>query len=70
MEYQEFLDSKRSKSQIYGKVVLRDEVHPMLFEFQRDLVIWSIRKGRCAIFADTGLGKTFMQLEWARLMGE
>jgi DNA modification methylase len=70
MEYQEFLDSKRMKSAVYGKIVLRDEVHPLLFEFQRDLVIWSIRKGRAAIFADTGLGKTFMQLEWARLMGE
>ena len=28
---------------------------------------WAVRKGRAALFADTGLGKTFMQLEWARL---
>ncbi len=36
-----------------------------LFEFQRHLVDWSIRKGRSAIFADCGLGKTIMQLVWA-----
>jgi len=39
----------------------------MLFDFQKDLTVWALRKGRAAIFADTGLGKTFMQLEWARL---
>lgn len=42
----------------------------MLFPFQRDIVTWAVRKGRCAIFLDTGLGKTFIQLEWARLIGQ
>lgn len=37
-----------------------------LFPFQRDLVAWALRRGRAALFADTGLGKTRMQLEWAR----
>lgn len=36
-----------------------------LFDFQQALVQWSIRKGRAAIFADCGLGKTPMQLVWA-----
>jgi hypothetical protein len=36
-----------------------------LFDFQRILVDWAIRKGRAAIFADCGLGKTPMQLVWA-----
>src|SRR5512139_3584726 len=36
-----------------------------LFDFQRSLVEWSVRKGRAAIFADCGLGKTPMQLVWA-----
>lgn len=36
-----------------------------LFDFQRSLVEWSLRKGRSAIFADCGLGKTPMQLVWA-----
>ena len=36
-----------------------------LFDFQQALVEWAIRKGRAAIFADCGLGKTPMQLVWA-----
>jgi hypothetical protein len=42
-----------------------ETVAPALFDFQRELVEWSLRKGRGAIFADCGLGKTPMQLEWA-----
>jgi len=37
-----------------------------LFPFQRDLVKWALLRGRAAIFASTGLGKTRMQLEWAK----
>jgi superfamily II DNA or RNA helicase len=37
-----------------------------LFDFQRDIVTWALRRGRAAIFADCGMGKTPMQLEWAR----
>jgi hypothetical protein len=36
-----------------------------LFDFQRSLVEWAVRKGRAAIFADCGLGKTPMGLTWA-----
>lgn len=36
-----------------------------LFPFQRSLVEWASRKGRAAIFADCGLGKTLMELVWA-----
>lgn len=68
MEYADFLKSKRLVFESSG---LPDDpdIHPMLFDFQRDLTKWALRKGRCALFADTGLGKTFMQLEWARLTG-
>ena len=41
------------------------ELHKNLFPFQRDLVEWALYKGRCAIFADCGLGKTLIQLSWA-----
>lgn len=37
-----------------------------LFDFQCDIVAWALRRGRAAIFADCGMGKTAMQLEWAR----
>ena len=36
-----------------------------LFDFQQSLVEWALLKGRGALFADTGLGKTLMQLTWA-----
>ena len=45
-------------------------VHPMLFPFQQALVQWALKKKRTALFADTGLGKTLMQLEWARMTGK
>ena len=37
-----------------------------LFGFQKALVDWSVRKGRAAIYAECGLGKTPMQLAWAQ----
>ena len=42
------------------------ELNPMLFPFQRDIVAWALSRGRAAIFADCGMGKTPMQLEWAK----
>lgn len=42
------------------------DIAPHLFPFQRDLVRWALRRGRAALFADTGLGKTAMQVEFAR----
>ena len=64
MEYDKFLKTKLN----YGNSIGFDikEVSPVLFDFQQAIVKWSLKKGRCAIFADTGLGKTLMQLEWAK----
>ncbi|MFN7133791.1 MAG: hypothetical protein ACK4N5_17070, partial [Myxococcales bacterium] len=42
------------------------ELSPRMYAFQRDIVSWAIRRGRAAIFADCGMGKSLMQLEWAR----
>lgn len=68
MTYAEFIAGKHHRADLAGKEV-RD-THPMLKPFQRDVVKWACRKGRAAVFLDTGLGKTFIQLEWARLLGE
>jgi superfamily II DNA or RNA helicase len=68
--YHDFLTTKRIIAPPVGPSIIAADVHPMLFPFQRDLVQWSVRKGRAALFADTGLGKTLMQVEWARLIGE
>ena len=68
--YSEFLAGKRRVVSDAGRVVDPGSLHPSLFGFQRDLTLWALRKARAAIFADTGLGKTRMQVEWARLTGE
>lgn len=67
-DYQQFLAAKRLTTQPSGFAVDAGAIHPMLFPFQRAIVRWAVALGRAAVFADTGLGKTFMQAEWARLV--
>jgi DNA modification methylase len=66
--YSEFLTRKLKPPDLKGKAVGIEDIHPLLYPFQRSLVKWALGKGRCALFADCGLGKTLMQLEWARLL--
>jgi hypothetical protein len=57
----------RSKSQLDGRFGFEPiDIPDFLFPFQRALVKWAIEKGRAAIFADCGLGKTPMELVWAQ----
>lgn len=62
--YQDYLNQKKIVDLPTGIEV--SELNPMLFDFQRDIVRWALRRGRACIFADCGLGKTPMQLEWAK----
>ena len=41
-------------------------MHESMFEFQKDVTRWALRRGRACLFEECGLGKTFQQLEWAR----
>ena len=66
MEYMEFLQEKKLTDPDTGHVVEASAINPMLYDFQNDIVRWALRRGRSAIFADCGMGKTPMQLEWAR----
>lgn len=59
-----FIDSKTHSRNNFGFAPIID--FPQLFDFQRALVDWSLRLGRAAIYADCGLGKTFIQLAWAQ----
>lgn len=62
-EYEAFL---ANKAQLNGDHGFHTEFLPdCLFGFQAALVQWAVRKGRAAIYADTGLGKTLMELVWA-----
>jgi len=62
-DYQKFLDNKAQADQFSGFDPLW--MPEFLFDFQKALVDWALRKGKAAIFADCGLGKTPMQLVWA-----
>jgi len=68
MEYSEFIESKAMLDDPNGIDV--SELSEYLYPFQRDIVSWAIRRGRASIFADCGMGKTIMQLEWARVYSE
>ena len=63
MTYEEFLRSKEFKPIHAG--FEPDELNPNLFDYQDAIVRWALRKGRCALFEDTGMGKTIQQLAWA-----
>jgi DNA modification methylase len=63
--YEGFLTSKVRDIEPTGFDVAADSLNPALKDFQRDIVRWALRRGRAAIFAGTGLGKTLQQLVWA-----
>lgn len=62
-EYQQYIDSKRKRVEATGFDCGVE--HPILFEWQNRIVKWALKRGRSALFADCGLGKTPMQLVWA-----
>lgn len=66
MEYTKFLKSKKIENLSSGFDVDIKSISNVLFPFQKDIVKLSLSKGKFAIFASCGLGKTLMQLEWAR----
>lgn len=68
MDYLQFLESKFKFSQAFGFDVEPSEVNPLLKPHQRDIVCWAAKKGRAAIFAAFGLGKSFMQIELQRIL--
>lgn len=65
--YAAFLAAKQRRAGHAGPPCTPDQVHPYLHPWQREIVAWAVQTGRAALWADTGLGKTLMQLEWARL---
>jgi len=69
-DYKTFLTTKRRTAPTHGRTINETDVHPMLHPWQRRIVTWAVQRGRAAIWADTGLGKSFMQIEWSRLSGD
>lgn len=67
-DYHKFLESK--KIAVTPSGFEPDTSNPKLFDWQNDIVRWALVKGRACIFADCGLGKTAMQLQWAQQVSE
>ena len=65
MNYQEFLETKKRKHILSGFDISEDELNTHLFDFQKYITIQALKAGKYAVFADCGLGKTIIQLEWA-----
>ncbi len=64
-DYKKFLERKQKTHVLSGFDVDESKLNKNLFEFQRFIVKRALKAGKYAIFADCGLGKTLMQLEWA-----
>ncbi|HAN91234.1 MAG TPA: helicase, partial [Nitrospira sp.] len=69
-DYASFLASKRNRVEPSGITDPAPFDGSSLFPFQQDIVRWALRRGRAAIFADCGMGKTPMQLAWAQRVCE
>ncbi len=65
MNYNQFLKTKQIKNIKAGFDISIDELNPRLFNWQKLIVRWSLKKGKCCLFEDCGLGKTLQQLEFA-----
>lgn len=63
-DYDEFLKKKARVDASTGLAQV-PALNPMLYAHQADMVRWALRRGRAALFADCGLGKGPMQMEWA-----
>jgi len=65
VNYRQFLESKKITVKSSGFEISKDSLNPMLFDWQKDITRWALKKGKAALFEDCGLGKTPQQLEWA-----
>ena len=69
-EYQKFLEQKQKSITLSGFDIDESELNKSMFDFQKFIVKRALKAGKYAIFADCGLGKTLMQLEWAHKVNQ
>ena len=70
LSYSDFIERRRARVEKVGRTVSAGDLHHTLKPFQVDIIRWAAAVGNPAVWADTGLGKTRMQVEWCRVMGE
>ncbi len=68
MTYEDFLTHKARTIPCCGFAFDKSDMTPCLFDWQKDIVCWALKKGKAALFEDCGLGKTLQQLEWCRII--
>lgn len=69
-QYEEFLRRKKRQHHSQGVTVRSGDLSGHLHDWQARITATALNRGRCGVFADTGLGKTRMQVEWARLAAD
>lgn len=69
-EYLSFLARKQRTAEPLGLPCDESDVDPRLHDWQRRITAWAVRQGRAALWEDTGSGKTWQLLQWARLSGD
>lgn len=65
MSYEAFL-ARKAMTDLPSGIAEPGDLPAMLFDFQRDITRWTLRRGRAALFAGTGLGKSLMELAWGQ----
>ena len=66
VDYLDFIKDKSTKSVYSDSIIVKEsELNKSAYDFQKAIIRWALAKGRAAVFADCGLGKTIIQLEWA-----
>ena len=68
--YEEFLKTKEMKAEACGFDIDRNSITPYAFDYQKDIIAWACKKGKCAILTGCGTGKTLMLLEWCNAVHE
>ena len=66
MTYEEFLKTKELRAEACGFDIDRETITPKAFDYQKDIIAWACKKGKCAILTGCGTGKTIMSMEWAK----
>jgi len=69
-KYNALISRKKRVAIKRGIQIKEGDLNPQLFGFQKWLVRWALSIGKCALLAECGLGKTPMQLEWAKKVAE
>jgi len=70
MNYKTFLQTKQKSHVLSGFDINETELNEFMFPFQKFIVKRALKAGKYAIFADCGLGKTLMQLDWANQVSQ